>query len=127
MIEQFFRAADEDNLKAQTIDFETIRNIDVIGVETSYRVRKTMKMWNTTVQYWMAVYVYKQFPNKVLRTPVTLILSSLWHGYSIGYHICIVSVAGYLPFEDIYMKFYNQMKDDSLVSTDKIHNSWDWT
>ncbi|XP_043283396.1 lysophospholipid acyltransferase 7 [Venturia canescens] len=107
-------AADEDNLKAQTMDFETIRNIDVFGVETCYQVRKAMKMWNTTVQYWMAVYVYKQFPSKLLRTPATLILSSLWHGYSIGYHICIVSVTGYLPFEDIYMKFYNQMKEDSM-------------
>lgn len=110
------RSKNSDKLKTEDIDFETIHNINTWGVESCTNVRVAMKMWNTCIQYWMAAYVYKRFPYKGFRMPVTFIISALWHGYYAGYYICICSVVFYLPMDDIYAKFYKQSKENSLVS-----------
>ncbi|XP_046608573.1 lysophospholipid acyltransferase 7 [Neodiprion virginianus] len=104
-----------EKIKAEDIDFETIHNINTWGVESCTNVRVAMKMWNTCTQYWMAAYVYKRFPHKVLRVPVTFLISALWHGYYAGYYICICSVVFYLPMDDIYVKFYKQSEENSLA------------
>lgn len=97
-------------------NFETVHNMNVWEVEFSPFVRHTMKIWNTCIQYWMAVCIYKRFPYKNLRTVVTLTLSALWHGYAAGYYFCICQVPFYLPFEDICIKFYNQCEENGFVS-----------
>ncbi|XP_011630065.1 lysophospholipid acyltransferase 7 isoform X5 [Pogonomyrmex barbatus] len=101
-----------DRIKKEQQDFETVHNMNVWEVEFSPFVRHTMKMWNTCIQYWMAVCIYKRFPHKGLRTVATLTLSALWHGYSAGYYFCICQVPFYLPFEDICIKFYNQCEEN---------------
>ncbi|KAK0162097.1 hypothetical protein PV327_008462 [Microctonus hyperodae] len=108
-------ASDPEKLKKEPMDFETIHNINIWGVESCYLVRKAMKHWNTTVQYWMANYVYKAFPYKALRAPAVFILSSVWHGYAFGYYVAIFSVVFFLPIEDIYVKFYNNSSEGSLA------------
>lgn len=105
-----------EKLKEEKLDFETIRCMNIWGVETCYLVRNAMKVWNITVQYWMAAYVYKTFPNKALRAPAVFLLSSAWHGHAFGYYVGISSVVLFLPVEDIYVKFYNQSPENSLVS-----------
>jgi lysophospholipid acyltransferase 7 len=57
------------------LDFETVKNIDVWTTETCFSFREAMKSWNMCVQYWLAMYVYKRFPNKKLRTLATLAVS----------------------------------------------------
>lgn len=41
--------------------FETIRGMYVRNVELS-SLKNMIRSWNTTVQWWMAAYVYQQFP-----------------------------------------------------------------
>lgn len=103
-----------DNLKGEKFDFETIHNMSIWEVETCTTVRTAMKVWNTCVQYWMAVNVYKRLPLKSIRTFVTLFLSALWHGYAAGYYVCICQVPLYLPFEDLCVKYYQQQEENSL-------------
>lgn len=76
-----------------------------------------MKAWNGCIQYWMGVYVYKRFPYKSLRTIATLTLSAVWHGWAPGYFFCICQIPLFLLSEDVFLKIYKQMKEDSLVSS----------
>ncbi|KAM0727914.1 Lysophospholipid acyltransferase 7 [Formica fusca] len=106
---------DHKRAKMEVQDFETVHNMNVWQVESSPFVRHTMKIWNTCIQYWMAVCIYKRFPYKSLRTVVTLTLSALWHGYAAGYYFCICQVPLYLSFEDICVKFYNQCEENGFA------------
>lgn len=105
---------DHERAKMEVQDFETVHNMNVWDVETSPFVRHTMKAWNTCIQYWMAVCIYKRFPYKSLRIMVTMILSALWHGYAAGYYFCICQVPFYLAFEDISVKFYKQYEENTF-------------
>ncbi|KAL7288396.1 hypothetical protein TKK_0017486 [Trichogramma kaykai] len=105
---------DERSIVPEELDFETVHNMNVWGVEKTILVRDAMKKWNTCVQYWMAIYVYKRFPHRGLRTVATLALSSLWHGYAAGYYLTICQINFYLPMEDTYVKFYKHYPDGSL-------------
>lgn len=72
--------------------------------------RDGMKNWNICVQYWLAVNIYKRFPNKQFRTIATLAVSAIWHGVYAGYYFCILGVPFYLAVEDVYVKLY--LKDN---------------
>lgn len=85
-------------------DFETIRNMDVKGTELGITFREAMRTWNKCVQYWMAVNVYKRFPNKLFRTGATLAVSAVWHGIHPGYYFCICGAPFYVPVEDLWNK-----------------------
>lgn len=78
-----------------------------------------MKHWNITVQYWLAVNIYKRFPNKKFRTAATMLVSAAWHGVYTGYYICIGCVPFYLPIEDIYVKLFIK-NNTGLVSIKTI-------
>ncbi|KAG7210426.1 hypothetical protein KM043_011958 [Ampulex compressa] len=101
-------------LKDEKYDFDTVYNMNIWEVETCLLVRTAMKVWNTTVQYWMATCVYKRFPYKNVRIIATLVLSALWHGYAAGYYFCICQIPLYLPLEDLCVKFYKNSKENSL-------------
>ncbi|XP_008202594.1 lysophospholipid acyltransferase 7 [Nasonia vitripennis] len=105
------------SLKPEELDFETVHNMNVWEVEKCILVRDAMKKWNTCVQYWMAVCVYKRFPHRGLRTAATLALSALWHGYAPGYYLCICQITFFLPMEDIYARFYKESAEASLKKT----------
>ncbi|XP_059477527.1 lysophospholipid acyltransferase 7 [Neocloeon triangulifer] len=95
-------------LKKEEYNFATVYNVEPWGVEFSPTVREGMHCWNTTVQYWLAINVYKRVTNKSFRTAATMFISSYWHGVYIGYYLCLGSVPFYLPVEDIYDKLYRQ-------------------
>lgn len=48
-------------------DFETVRNVNAYSTDTCITFREAMKHWNMCVQYWLAINVYKRFPNKAYR------------------------------------------------------------
>ena len=48
-------------------DFETVHNIDEYGADFDDSVRGSLKTWNMTVQYWLAVNVHRRFPIRALR------------------------------------------------------------
>ncbi|VEN46532.1 unnamed protein product [Callosobruchus maculatus] len=93
------------DLETEVYDYQTIRCIDVLGSELAPTSREAMKNWNITVQYWLAAYVYKQFPIKKYRTAATMLTSAIWHGVYPGYFLCIGTVPITLMFfEDIWVK-----------------------
>lgn len=87
-------------------DFQTIENVDIIGVEKCWTFREAMKHWNRCIQYWLAMYIYKQFPSKKYRTVATMAVSAYWHGVHAGYYFCILGPIFYLPLEDLYTKLF---------------------
>lgn len=89
-------------------DFETIHNIDPYNTDTCWTFREAMKHWNTCIQYWLAMNVYKRFPNKKFRILATLAVSAYWHGVYSGYYLCMLGPAIYLPIEDIYSKLFRE-------------------
>lgn len=48
-------------------NFDCIESIDIMKVETISTVRGATRIWNMTVQYWIAEYVYRRFPIKKFR------------------------------------------------------------
>lgn len=48
-------------------DSETIHNVNEYGADFVSTVREGMRNWNMTVQYWLAVFVYKRVPWKKWR------------------------------------------------------------
>lgn len=89
-------------------DFETIHNINASGTEKCWTFREAMRNYNMCVQYWMAVIVYKRFPNKKFRTLITLLVSAFWHGVYMGYYVCMLGAPFYLPIEDLYDKLFRK-------------------
>lgn len=107
---------------AQTrYDHETIHCIDPYKSDFVPTMREAMKHWNITIQYWLATYVYKQFPNKKYRTIVTMLISAIWHGVYAGYYFCIATVPFALMYEDVWVKLLLENKEK--VGT-YIHSIW---
>jgi lysophospholipid acyltransferase 7 len=94
--------------KADQLEYEftTVESVDVYGVESCLTFREAMKHWNKCIQYWLAIYVYKRFPNKKYRVIATMLVSAYWHGVHPGYYFCILGPIIYLPVEDIYVKLF---------------------
>ena len=48
-----------------------------------------LQTWNMTVQYWLAVNVYRRLPglSRGLRSLVVMVVSSAWHGVYPGMYI----------------------------------------
>lgn len=53
--------------KNMSYNFDCIESIDIIKVETISTVRGATRIWNMTIQYWIAAYVYSRFPFKKFR------------------------------------------------------------
>ncbi|KAK4029280.1 Lysophospholipid acyltransferase 7 [Daphnia magna] len=99
-----------------TYNFETIHNIDEYAAETS-DVRGSLKAWNMTVQWWLAVNVHRRFPFKPLRTVATMLISAFWHGVHSGYYLSMLTVPFILVAEDAVKR-----KLRPLVNNSKIFN-----
>lgn len=99
---------------ADTLDYEfkTVENIDVPNTESCITFREGMKHWNKCVQYWLAMYIYKRFPNKKFRIMATMAVSAYWHGILPGHYFCILGPIVYLPVEDMYLKVFKSDNPD---------------
>lgn len=105
-----------EKVKNEELNFDVVYNMNVWKLEKCNSTRTAMKAWNGCVQYWFGVYIYKRFPLKSLRTFATLTLSAIWHGWSSGYFLCNCQIPLFLLSEDIIIKFYQQSKENSIVS-----------
>lgn len=105
---EYIHLSDEKSAEGTDYDFETIHNVDAYTTDTCWTFREAMRSWNMCVQYWMAVNIYKRFPNKKARTVVTLLISTVWHGIYSGYYFCMMLAPFYLPIEDLYNKLYRK-------------------
>ncbi|KAK2727308.1 hypothetical protein QYM36_007967 [Artemia franciscana] len=84
--------------------FKTIQNVDAWLGEVTNTVRASMRVWNTTVQYWLAINVHRRFPIKPLRILVTMFVSAFWHGLYPGYYLALCSAAVAVFCEDVFIK-----------------------
>lgn len=73
----FIKNNKDDDL-TESVNFETVHNINEWGCETSPTVKNVMHHWNMTVQYWMASFVYKRVPFKKYGQPITMAVSAYW-------------------------------------------------
>lgn len=103
-----------DKPENREYDFKTMVNVEVRAFETCLTFREAMKHWNRSVQYWLAMYVYKKFPSKNYRIIATMAVSAYWHGVHGGYYFCILGPIVYLPVEDLYVKL---LKNDKASKT----------
>jgi len=45
-------------------NFNCIESVDIMKVESISTVRGAIRIWNMTIQYWIAEYVYRRLPIK---------------------------------------------------------------
>lgn len=113
-------SSNKERARKEIYNFETIHNIDPYGSDFCTTFRSAMKCWNSCIQYWLAVYIYKRLSYKQIRTLITMFVSAFWHGVYAGYYLCLCSAPLYLPVEDLYVKLFR--KDATGVCA----QIWDW-
>lgn len=91
-----------------TYNFEAIHNIEEYATEF-YDVRGSLKSWNMTVQYWLAMNVYRRFPIKALRVTITMLVSAFWHGVHSGYYLSMLTVPFILVAEDLAKRKFRSL------------------
>uniref|UniRef100_A0A8D8SLD6 Lysophospholipid acyltransferase 7 n=1 Tax=Cacopsylla melanoneura TaxID=428564 RepID=A0A8D8SLD6_9HEMI len=97
-------------LSGSEVNFNTVYSVGVRAVETEPCLRHTIKLWNTTVQYWIYECVYKRVNRQKLRIPLVFFVSALWHGLHSGYYLSLCYMPVYLYIEDLYV---NKMTSSS--------------
>ena len=100
----------------EVYDFETVKNIDAYGSDFAPTVREGMRWWNMTVQYWLAVNVYKSTAgmSKPLRVAATMLCSSVWHGVYAGYYLSMLTVPFIMVVEDLFERRVRRRLDESV-------------
>ncbi|KAG8181100.1 hypothetical protein JTE90_003149 [Oedothorax gibbosus] len=78
-------------LKVIPYNFETIRGMNEMASEFRPTIREGIRYWNMTVQYWLAIYIYrKTAASKPIKMFVTMFVSALWHGVHPGYYLSLL-------------------------------------
>ncbi|XP_030764555.1 lysophospholipid acyltransferase 7 [Sitophilus oryzae] len=100
----------EDILSSIEYNYKTVLNINPYGTEFYPTLREGMRNWNITVQYWLAMCIYKRFPYKKFRTFATMFVSGVWHGVYSGYYISVGMIPFGLIVEDLWVQIL--LKDE---------------
>lgn len=100
-----------------TADFCTVQSVSVKSAETEPSLRRTIKLWNSTVQFWMSQFVYKRVGDTRLRLYVVFFISALWHGLHSGYYLSLCYMPLYLYIEDLYIRKVRACLPGKLWST----------
>ncbi|XP_077291153.1 membrane-bound acylglycerophosphatidylinositol O-acyltransferase frj-like [Arctopsyche grandis] len=86
-----------------TYDFKAISNIDVYRVQTNPWLSVYNRSWNKSIQYFMAMYIFRSLPRntfmKPLRPFITIMVCAFWHGIELGYQIGMAFLPLYTPTE----------------------------
>ncbi|GFU03661.1 lysophospholipid acyltransferase 7 [Nephila pilipes] len=82
---------DPKSLKMITYNFETVRCMNEMASEFKPTIREGIRYWNMTVQYWLAIYIYrKTAASKPIKMIVTMFVSAIWHGVYPGYYLSLL-------------------------------------
>jgi lysophospholipid acyltransferase len=91
-------------------NFDKIKNINVLKIETCSSVRVFFQNWNISVHNWLKKYVYfRIFSDIEIKTSkrkqnianaVTFLVSAIWHGFYIGYYIVFFHFAIGIQIEE---------------------------
>ncbi|XP_055954004.1 lysophospholipid acyltransferase 7-like [Argiope bruennichi] len=83
-------------------NFETIRCMNEMASEFKPTIREGIRYWNMTVQYWLAMYIYrKTAATKTVKTVVTMFVSAIWHGVHPGYYLSLLGGTPLLLISEI--------------------------
>ncbi|XP_021002712.1 lysophospholipid acyltransferase 7 isoform X2 [Parasteatoda tepidariorum] len=82
---------DSKALATATYNFESIRCMNELASEFRPTMREGIRYWNMTVQYWLAIYIYrKTAAPKPVKMLVTMFVSAIWHGVHPGYYLSLL-------------------------------------
>ncbi|XP_035207210.1 lysophospholipid acyltransferase 7-like isoform X2 [Stegodyphus dumicola] len=82
---------DSSALKNMTYSFECIRCMDEFASEFRPTIREGIRYWNMTVQYWLAIYIYRKTDaSKPVKMTITMFVSAIWHGVRPGYYLSLL-------------------------------------
>ncbi|XP_065158479.1 lysophospholipid acyltransferase 7 [Atheta coriaria] len=102
------------------MNFVAVDAVDVWGTEFEPTFKGGMRAWNTGVQYWLALCIYKRCPYKKYRAFITMGISAMWHGICIGHYICLGCAPFVLPIDAVWTKIL--LKD--RTGTVRYINEW---
>ena len=91
-------------------NFDKIKNINIIAIETCSSIRVFFQNWNISVHNWLKKYIYyrifsdeeiKLSKNKQnIANALTFFVSALWHGFYLGYYIVFLHFAIGIQIEE---------------------------
>lgn len=102
---------------------ETIKNINPFKIETAMSVKEQIDGWNMTVKWWLGHYVYKRFPVKFLRPPVTMVTSACLHGIQAGLYMTSLNLLLVSKAEKLLEKHVASSLPKALLPLFKFY-SW---
>nr|CAB3263671.1 lysophospholipid acyltransferase 7 [Phallusia mammillata] len=102
--------------------FETIRNINPYGCDFTPTVRLGMRNWNMTVQWWLANYVHRRWPNSLKQFKIAgvMAVSAYWHGIDPGFFGAFLTMIFVMMAEDLLKIVVKNRLPASL------HSAYDW-
>ncbi|XP_078484003.1 membrane-bound acylglycerophosphatidylinositol O-acyltransferase mboat7 [Ciona intestinalis] len=105
----------------ESYSFETIRNIDPYNCDFTSTIRLGMRNWNMGVQWWLANYIHKRWPQnmKHLRVAGVMGVSAFWHGIEPGFYGAFLSMPLFMLAED-------QLQKLKVYLPTKLQDSYDW-
>ena len=77
-----------------SVDWSACAGVNLIKLETAYTGKSLIDSFNVTTNQWALKYVYKKckfLRNKILSQFITLCFISTWHGFYMGYYLCMFS------------------------------------
>lgn len=88
-------------------DWEGASNVTPLAVETRASLGDMTKNWNTAVQSWLELYIFKRAPRAGgLNKWLTFLASAFWHGFYPGYYLSFMTVPfmqmGFNPLYDVF-------------------------
>uniref|UniRef100_A0A7S1P4T0 Lysophospholipid acyltransferase 7 n=1 Tax=Vitrella brassicaformis TaxID=1169539 RepID=A0A7S1P4T0_9ALVE len=87
-------------------------------LDWSQNIREVIKKWNSSVQTWMALNVYKRLPIKIplLRKLVTTTISAFWHGWDAGYYLAFSLYPVFELSQDLVWRYRWPMEDRPIMA-----------
>ncbi|XP_077292929.1 membrane-bound acylglycerophosphatidylinositol O-acyltransferase frj-like [Arctopsyche grandis] len=77
-------------------DFKAISCIDIYAIQTTPWYTKFIRVWNKSIQYFMAMYIYRSLPRtshfKLFWPIITIAVCAHWHGIELGYQIGLIFI-----------------------------------
>ena len=77
-------------LSGMLLGFTSTSNVDLAATELATSPSMYIAGWNTSVQRWLKLQVYRQLPAptpRPVRMLATFAVSALWHGMHLGYYL----------------------------------------
>lgn len=96
----------ESNSNDANDKFTRVQSCRPLKCETTLMLKEYFRHWNLSVHKWLKRYVFKRiipFVGKMQAEIITFIISGLWHGFYLSYHLLFASIIIGSYLQDIVM------------------------